>query len=180
MGLCTLFRRLADLCEDGCDARLVPAVLEVREQTGPAKKTPEYQRTPKGDLLMLLKLRDHEQATIAIRAFKSRKGNPAEIDGAPEWFTGNSELVAVEPASDGMSCLIKAVGPLGDAVVSVKVDADLGEGVTDLHGRIEVKITGGPAETSEFGEPTVEEQPEGPAASKRQARKAKAKTKAKE
>lgn len=74
-----------------------------------------------------------------------RKGNPAPVDGPPQWFVDNPAVLSLTPAADGMSCSMAAVGPLGTALVSVRADADLGAGVAELIGTLEVEITGGTA-----------------------------------
>ncbi len=44
-----------------------------------------------------------------------------------------------------MSAVVAAVGPLGDAKVSVTADADLGAGVSAIFGTLDVSITQGQA-----------------------------------
>jgi hypothetical protein len=78
-------------------------------------------------------------------AFVDKKGNPAKVDGVPQWLVDNPNVLALTPATDGMSCTVAAVGPLGTATVSLKADADLGIGVIDVVGAFEVEVTGGQA-----------------------------------
>lgn len=105
-------------------------------------------------------LRDDQQVTLSIQPVDKR-GNPAALDGAPEWFSGNSEIATVEPAADGLSATVKAVGPLGATVISVKADADLGEGVTPLAGGMDINVVSGAATTLTVtaGEPIDQDSP---------------------
>lgn len=106
----------------------------------------------------MLNLTDTQQATLSIQPV-DKKGNPAPVDGVPVWASSNTEVLTVEPAADGMSAVAKAVGPLGSAVVSVKVDADLGSGVTELSGGLDVSVSGGGATSITVTAGTPEEQP---------------------
>lgn len=107
--------------------------------------------------VQMLELKDTQQVTLSIQPV-DKKGNPAAIDGKPEWASSNSEVLSVEPAADGMSAVAKAVGPLGSAIVSVKVDADLGEGVSELSGVLEVQVFGSGAVSVDITAGTPEEQ----------------------
>jgi len=99
-----------------------------------------------------------QQVTLSV-AFTDKKGNPAAVDGVPEWSTDNPTVLALTPAADGLSCLVKAAGPLGTAKVTLKADADLGAGVTDIVGTFDVEITAGVATTVTITAGTPEEQP---------------------
>lgn len=103
----------------------------------------------------MLELKDTQQATLSIQPVDA---NPAPVDGAPVWTTSNSEVVSVQAAEDGLSAIVKAVGPLGSAVVSVKADADVGEGVTQIAGVLEVQVFAGAAVTVQIKAGTPEEQ----------------------
>ena len=91
-----------------------------------------------------MNMTDSQQVGLSIQPV-DKKGNPAAVDGVPEWASSNSEVVTVEAAADGLSAVAKAVGPLGTATVSVKADADLGAGVTEIAGSLEITITAGGA-----------------------------------
>jgi len=105
----------------------------------------------------MLELRDDQKVTLSIQPV-DKKGNPAKLDGAPEWFISNSDLLTLSAADDGMSAVVTAIGPLGSSVVSVKADADLGEGVTPIVGALEVLVVGGSAVTLEIKAGTPEDQ----------------------
>lgn len=102
-----------------------------------------------------MNLTDSQQATLSIQPV-DKKGNPALVDGVPAWLSSNSEVVTVTPSADGLSAVAVAVGPLGTATVSVTADADLGAGVTEIAGSLDITITAGAATTVSIsaGDPT--------------------------
>ena len=73
--------------------------------------------------------------------FKDNKGNPAKVDGAPAWATDNPAILTLEPAADGLSCVVKSTGVVGTATVQMTADADLGAGTKALLGTLEVEVT---------------------------------------
>lgn len=107
---------------------------------------------------MAFDLTDTQEVLVSVD-LKTKRGNPAKVDGVPEWSTDNTEVLALTPAADGLSCTVSAVGPLGTANVTLKADADLGAGVTPIFGVLEVNVTAGQATvvTLKPGAPT--EQP---------------------
>ena len=107
---------------------------------------------------MAFTMSDSQQTNCSV-VFVDKKGNPAPVDGVPQWLVDNPNVLALAPAADGMSCLVSAVGPLGDATVTVKADADLGSGVTEVIGTLAVTITGGTATTVTITPAAPTEQP---------------------
>jgi len=111
---------------------------------------------------MAFTMTDSQQVDVTI-APKDKRGNPAALDGVPEWSTDNSDVLALSPSADGMTCTISAVGPLtapgSPALVTVKGDADVGAGVVPIIGTLEVEITGGAATTIAITPGTPAEQP---------------------
>ena len=99
-----------------------------------------------------------QQVGMSVK-FVDKKGNPAPVDGTPQWLVDNPAVLSVTPAPDGMSCMASAVGPLGMAKVSVKADADLGSGVIDIIGVLDFTITGGRATTVTIDAGSPTEQP---------------------
>src|SRR5262245_57615843 len=100
---------------------MVPVVSGVRELTGPVAKTPQFRRAGYRDLgrfLMALVLTATQRSTLSVR-FTDSKGNPAAVEGAPEWSCDNTDVLALAPAADGMSCECLAVGPLGFGLVTM-------------------------------------------------------------
>lgn len=66
-------------------------------------------------------------------------GNPAPVDDVPTWRVVSGD-VTVEPAADGLSALIIS-GAVGDSVVEVAADADLGDGLVPVTDRVNVRVT---------------------------------------
>lgn len=66
-------------------------------------------------------------------------GNPAPVEGVV-WASSNEAVLTVVAAEDGLSAVVTAVGPLGQAQVSVKADAQIGEGVVELTGVLDVDV----------------------------------------
>lgn len=76
------------------------------------------------------------------------KGNPALVDttnGVPTWGISDVSFAELEVAADGMSALLKPKGPLGQFQVLVTADADLGAGVKEILGAMDVETIAGEA-----------------------------------
>ena len=95
----------------------------------------------RGDLMSLVMTIDQE-ATLSIQPV-DRVGNPASVDGVPQWSSANGFAMLV-PSDDGMSCVVRS-NQAGTDQVSVKADADLGEGVKELVGMMDVEFLAGEA-----------------------------------
>jgi hypothetical protein len=106
-------------------------------------------------------IKDRQQFTVGI-APKSKAGNPAPVQGIPAWSSSDETVLLVTPAEDGMSAVVKAVGPTGAASVKVSADADLGEGVKTIEGILNVGVEAGEAADFGFVVGDVTEQPEVP------------------
>lgn len=85
-----------------------------------------------------------DQQFDAAVAFVDSAGNPAVVDGVPVWASSDDAVLAVQAADDGMSATAAAVS-VGTAQLSVTADADLGGGVRQVIGLLEVNIVGGEA-----------------------------------
>jgi hypothetical protein len=99
------------------------------------------------------------QQTVMTAKFVDKKGNPGQVDGVPEWLVDNPNVLQLTPAADGMSCVALAVGPLGNATVTLKADADLGAGVTPIMGTVDFTIVGSASTTVSIDVATPTEQP---------------------
>ena len=86
------------------------------------------------------------QAVPVALSITDKKGNPAKVDGAPQWAVTAPELATLAVAEDGLSAVVTPVGPIGTFKVQVKADADLGEGVKEIVGELDVELTAGDAE----------------------------------
>lgn len=141
---------------------IVPILGAITEVRGTVAPTPQYRGERRwGVPLVAFEMTDTQQVTLNV-AFVDKKGNPAKVDGTPEWLVDNPNVAALEPAADGKTCKVKAVGPLGDFTVTMKADALVGEGTEDLIGSYAGSITAGKATNVTITAGAVEEQPEAP------------------
>lgn len=95
-----------------------------------------------------------ESKKFAIKPVDA-KGNLAQIDGAPLWAVSDAALATLVVAEDGLSCELTPVGPLGSLLLQVKADADLGEGVKEIFGELQIDLVAGEAVAVEIA-PVVE------------------------
>lgn len=139
--------------------RILFILRHVSEVNRVVTPTPEHYHWPLiGEVLAMFQLTDTQQVTVTA-AFVDKKGNPAQVDGVPVWLVDNDSVLALAPAADGKSCVVSAVGPLGTAKVSMKADADLGAGVVEIIGVLDIEVTGGQATTVTLTPGTATEQP---------------------
>lgn len=94
-------------------------------------------------------LTDLQKVPVSI-AFVDVAGNPAKVDGVPQWGTSDPTVLLVTPAEDGMSAEVVTVGPLGSAQISVKADADLGEGIKEIISVQGFEVVGSEAVAANF------------------------------
>jgi hypothetical protein len=96
--------------------------------------------------MQLLTMTATQQSDLTFEVEDS-KGNPAQVEGTPAWASADETRVIVEAAADGMTAVIKAVGPMTTSPVQVSVtaDADLGAGVKPLVGLLDVTVLAGEA-----------------------------------
>ena len=92
----------------------------------------------------MLVLTDSQFVTLTV-APVTKAGNPAKIDGAPKWAVSNPNLLTLEVSEDGLSCKAVSTGTLGDVQINVVADADMGEGVVEITGVLEVSVKAGAA-----------------------------------
>jgi len=110
---------------------------------------------------MLTELPVTKQVTLRV-VFKDKKGNPSRVDGVPAWSTDNTDVLALEPAADGLSCVVKPVGPLTETAttITLSADADMGAGLRPISGTFLIeKLTAGDAEIIELTAGPLTDQP---------------------
>jgi len=78
-------------------------------------------------------------------AFTDDHGNDALVDGIPVWASSDDTIMMVVAADDGMSAVASAVGPVGQAQLSVTADADMGSGTTNVMGLLDIQVVAGDA-----------------------------------
>lgn len=88
-------------------------------------------------------------------------GNEATVDGTPSWTSGDDSVVALTVGEDGFSAVASAVGPVGTAQVSVRADADVGEGFREIIATLDIEVVGGEARIVALnaGEPRAKPEP---------------------
>ncbi len=86
-----------------------------------------------------------DQKTNVSFSVSDRYGNPATIDGAPRWESSDPGVAFVAPSEDGLSADIVTAGRLGPCQITVRCDADLGDGIRELPGVLDVDVVGGEA-----------------------------------
>jgi hypothetical protein len=77
-------------------------------------------------------------------SYADKRGNPTPPPAGatpPIWLVDNAALLSLTPASDGMSCVVASLGPLGAGTVSVKVADAAGNPLAA--GSVGVTVVGG-------------------------------------
>lgn len=87
----------------------------------------------------MLTLTDMQKCALSV-AFQTAAGNPAKVDGAPSWSVSDENILEVQPSEDGLSATVVAKGPIGNAQVKLTADADLGEGIKEIVGVLDVEV----------------------------------------
>lgn len=154
-----IIRRLAKakVCVKPRGYHIVPHVSFGRT-VGPVAKTPLF-FCPRlsGEMFMAVSMETIQQFTVTV-APKDAKGNPAPIENG-SWLTDNTDVLALTPSADGLSCLVQSVGIPGSANVQFTADAKIGEGEVFLSGVLAVTVTPAQAVTIELVPGAVEVQP---------------------
>lgn len=84
-------------------------------------------------------LTDTQKVTCTIDP-RNIKGNPAPVDGVPQWSSSNPAVATVTPSDDGLSATVTAVG-VGVTQISCVADADLDAGETrEITGVLDVDV----------------------------------------
>lgn len=109
--------------------------------------------TPKGETRMQV-LADEQKVSVSLEP-KTQAGNPARVDGIPTWEVSDANILDLVVSPDGLNAVVTAKGPLGKSQISVKADADLGEGLREITTIDEVEVVAAEAVTLglKFGTP---------------------------
>jgi hypothetical protein len=103
-------------------------------------------------------LTDTQQVRCTIEPLNA-KGNPAPVEGVPQWASSDASVAEVIPEADGLSALVVARG-LGISQISVVADADLDVGeVREITGTLDIEVKASEAVTMGITTGTPEEQP---------------------
>lgn len=98
-----------------------------------------------------------QQTPVSVKLV-DRLGKPAQPDGVPEWLTDNSDVLILEPAADGLSCVVKAAGIVGSANVTVNADGRSGPDVFPIVGTLNFEVTQADAVSVQLEAGAAEEQ----------------------
>jgi len=81
---------------------------------------------------------------LPIRAgsFTDREGNAAQIDGAPVWTSSDETVAALVVDADGLGALVVS-HKAGEALITMKADALIGDGTVDVVAALAVVVTAG-------------------------------------
>jgi hypothetical protein len=71
-----------------------------------------------------LTLTDSQQCVLGPVAGLDKKGQPAPLPGPVAWASSDATILTVAPSDDGLSATVVAVGPLGNAQVTVTSGSD--------------------------------------------------------
>lgn len=107
---------------------------------------------------MSLDLKRDEQSRYSV-AYVDKYGDAATVDGPPHWVADPADKVVLTPSDDGMTCLVAAAA-LGDVLLTVTADADMGDGIKTLVASDPVHIIAADATGATMTSGTVEKQPE--------------------
>jgi hypothetical protein len=77
--------------------------------------------------------------------FADDMGNATTVDGVPVWATSDPAVLEFQASDDGMSCVVQAVGPIGQGQISVTADARMGSDVVPVIGLLDIEIVPGEA-----------------------------------
>lgn len=88
---------------------------------------------------------DDESKVLVTLAPVTKTGKPALVEGEPVWNVESGDATLdVQPG--GMSAYLIS-GNLGDSVIKITADADLGPGVKEIADSVELTVTTAGAET---------------------------------
>lgn len=96
------------------------------------------------------------KSVVATLQLFDVNNNPTEFDSPPEWITTDPAIISIE-GSEQYSRRLRAVGPLGSVQVSVRGDADLGDGVRELVVLDDAVVVAGDAVRGSLGYGAIED-----------------------
>lgn len=87
----------------------------------------------------MLLLTNAQKVSVSIQPL-DQYGNPARVDGAPQWALSDNTLGTLSPSADGLSAEFVTGEGVGTLQLSVSVDADLGSGVRTIAGTLDLQV----------------------------------------
>ena len=107
---------------------------------------------------MALTLSSVQQAALSISAVDA-KGNPAPVENVVYQGSDPAIAVVITDPNDATKAVV-AARAVGTAQVTVKADADIGEGEKELMGLLDVEVVAAEAVALSITAGTPEDQPE--------------------
>lgn len=87
---------------------------------------------------MLITITNEEKVEVVL-APTTAAGNPANLDGTPEWTVTDGDAT-LEVAADGLSAFLVSGNPNTNSKISVTADADLGEGIVSIEDVVDLAV----------------------------------------
>lgn len=81
-----------------------------------------------------------QEVDVTVR-FADQNDAPVPIDGVPVWEVADGTLVELDIAEDGLSAVVRSTGQVGTTFVTVRADAQLGDGERMVQGSFDVEVT---------------------------------------
>lgn len=81
------------------------------------------------------------QKFTATATFRDNRNQTLSVDGVPSWQASDLSLVTLEPAADGLSCVVSSTGSVGECELTCVADVDLGSGVVSVVATATVEVT---------------------------------------
>jgi hypothetical protein len=88
----------------------------------------------------------NDQKVVASIQPVDAKGNPATIDGLAVWTSSSTDIASIQNVSpDSLSAEVVPGSAIGSCQINVQADADLGAGITNITGVLDVSVVAGQA-----------------------------------
>ena len=100
-----------------------------------------------------------QQVAVNV-VYRDADGNEARVDGDPVWTVADPTVAEFVPGATAFEGIVRALGPIGTTQVSVRADADLGDGVRELIGTLDIETVAGEAVVANVQAGQPEAQPE--------------------
>lgn len=89
--------------------------------------------------MFTISITDLQQFTLTVGTVTDAKGNVVPTPpGSMSWSVDNPALLSITPSSDGLSCLVAAMGPLGVGNVTVSLMDSTGRPLATGQGEVTV------------------------------------------
>lgn len=107
--------------------------------------------------MFLLKATQQVELSVTVT---DKRGNPAQVQNG-QWESSDESVVTVVDSGTN-SAVVKAVGPVGASTVTYVADVDLGDGVTEATGMLDIEVVAGDASVFNITAGTPSEQTDAP------------------